>query len=239
MDFSFLYSTRIEKTYDDDQAEILETFKELAKQGKLGISLINYYKGLPLTYPATIETVSNSTIELDIHPQQAVAIEKYRYAFIRCPAFPHVVGANVLYVNVRRQAATLNKFFFADILAERRSAIRLELEPPTDASFQFGGESLPGSLINLSMHGAALLSDAPPPSEEPFDTTLQFKLPNIIQNTFSLAKASGRYLGTTELEASKVFRFSMTPDSTLEQQISQYIFQRQVEIIRELKEMSA
>jgi hypothetical protein len=68
---------------------------------------------------------------------------------------------------------------------------------------------------------------------------LQFKLPNIIQNTFSLVKASARYLGTTELEASKVFRFSMTPDGTLEQQISQYIFQRQVEIIRELKEMSA
>ena len=42
MDFSFLYSTRIEKTYDDDQAQIVATFKDLAKQGKLGISLINY-----------------------------------------------------------------------------------------------------------------------------------------------------------------------------------------------------
>jgi len=239
MDFSFLYSTRIEKTYDDDQAQILDTFKELTKQGKVGVSLINYYKGLPLKYPATIEGISNGALELDIHPQQAVAIEKYRYVFIRCSAFPHEVGANVAYVNVRRQAATLNKFFFADILAERRSAIRLELDPPTEAAFQFGGESVPGTLVNLSMHGAALMSDSAPSSEEAFDTTLQFKLPNIIQNTFSIVKAPARCLGSTELEASKVFRFSMTPDSALEQQISQYIFQRQVEIIRELKEMSA
>ncbi len=238
MDFSFLYSTRIEKTYDDDQAQILETFKNLAKQGKLGVSLINYYKGLPLSYPATIEAVSNGALELDIHPQQAVAIDKYRYAFIRCPAFPHVVGAHVLYVNVRKQAATLRNFFFAEILAERRSTIRLELEPPTEAAFQFGGESLPGTLVNLSMQGAAILSDNSSPSEEAFDTTLQFKLPNIIQNTLAIVKAPARYLGTTELETSKVFRFSMAPDKALEQQISQYIFQRQVEIIRELKEMS-
>ena len=239
MDFSFLYSTRIEKTYDDDQAQIVATFKDLAKQGKLGISLINYYKGLPLTYPATIEAVSGGALELDIHPQQAVAIDKYRYAFIRCPAFPHVVGAHVQYVDIRRQAATLRNFFFAEILAERRTAIRLELEPPTEAVFQLEGESLPGMLVNLSMQGAAIVSNTSPPSEEAFDTTLQFKLPNIIQNTFRIVKAPARYLGVTELEESKVFRFFLAPDNALEQQISQYIFQRQVEIIRELKDMSA
>lgn len=238
MDFSFLYSTRIEKTYDDDQAKILDTFKDLSTQGKLGVSLINYYKGLPLSYPATIESVSNATLELDIHPQQAVAIEKYRYAFIRCPALPHVVGAHVLYVNVRKQAATLRNFFFAEILAERRNAIRLELEPPTEASFQVGSETLPGTLVNLSMQGAAILTDGISLPEDAFDTTLQFKLPNIIQNTLTTVKAPARYVGSTELDKSKVLRFSMVPDKALEQQISQYIFQRQVEIIRELKDMS-
>jgi hypothetical protein len=239
MDFSFLYSTRIEKTFDDDQAQIVDTFKELLKQGKLGVSLINYYKGLPLSYPATIESVPNGTLELDIHPQQAVAIDKYRYAFIRCPAFPHVVGAHVLYVNIRKQAATLKNFFFAEILAERRNAIRLELEPPTDASFLVQDQVMSGRLLNLSMNGVALSTDLPCLSEERFETTLQFNLPNIIQNNLTNVKTPAQYMGSNEHEGVHVHRFAMTPDKVLEQQISQYIFQRQVEIIRELKEMSA
>lgn len=239
MDFSFLYSTRIEKTYDDDQAQIVATFKELVKQGKLGVSLINYYKGLPLSYPATIEAVSNGVLELDIHPQQAVAIDKYHYAFIRSPIFPHVVGAHVLYVNIRKQAASLKNFFFAEILAERRNAIRLELEPPTDASFECQGELFPGKLFNLSMNGAALSSDQPCLSEERFETTLVFNLPNIIQNTLTAVKTPAQFMGSNEHDGVHVHRFAMTPDKALEQQISQYIFQRQVEIIRELKEMSA
>lgn len=239
MDFSFLYSTRIEKTYDDDQAQILACFRELLKQGKTRVSLVNYYKGLPLSYPATIAVVDRGVLELDIHPQQAVAIDKDRYAFIRCPAFSHVVGAHVHYVNVRKQAAILKGFFFAELMAERRNAIRLELDPPTEAAFEAGGEPLQGRLVDLSMSGAAVRFDHTPLFEEGFETALQFMLPNIIQNTFAKVKAPARHLGTTEQDGTNLLRFTISPDKALEQQISHYIFQRQVEIIRELKEMSA
>lgn len=239
MDFSFLYSTRIEKSYDDDQEQIVACFRELFKQGKTRVSLVNYYKGLPLSYPATIAVVDRGVLELDIHPQQAVAIDKDRYAFIRCPAFSHVVGAHVQYVNVRKQAATLKGFFFAELMAERRNAIRLELDPPTEAAFEAGGESQQGRLVDLSMSGAAITFDHTPSFEAGFETDLQFMLPNIIQNTFAKVKAPARYLGSTEQKGTQLLRFTMSPDKTLEQQISHYIFQRQVEIIRELKEMSA
>ncbi|MBI2353782.1 MAG: PilZ domain-containing protein [Deltaproteobacteria bacterium] len=239
MDFSFLYSTRIENTYDDDQTRILACFRELLKQGKTRVSLINYYKGLPISYPATIAVVDRDVLDLDIHPQQAVAINKDRYAFIRCPAFSHVVGAHVHYVNVRKQAATLKGFFFAELMAERRNAIRLELDPPTEAVFELQGESLQGRLVDLSMSGAAVRFEQPPSFEDGFETMLQFMLPNIIQNTLAKVKAPARHLGTTELDGAYLLKFSIAPDKALEQQISHYIFQRQVEIIRELKEMSA
>lgn len=239
MDFSFLYSTRIETNYDDDQAQILACFRDLLKQGKTRVSLVNYYKGLPISYPATIAVVDRDVLELDIHPQQAVAIDKDRYAFIRCPAFSHVVGAHVHYVNVRKQAASLKGFFFAELMAERRNAIRLELDPPTEAVFEFQGESLQGKLVDLSMSGAAVRFENSPSIDDGLETMLQFILPNIIQNTSAKIKVPARLLGTSEHKGAHLLKFSITPDKALEQQISHYIFQRQVEIIRELKEMSA
>ena len=48
MDYTYLYSTRIQKTFDEDQADILSIIRaEFAENPKFEVQLINYYKGLP------------------------------------------------------------------------------------------------------------------------------------------------------------------------------------------------
>ncbi|MDD5284304.1 MAG: PilZ domain-containing protein [Desulfuromonadaceae bacterium] len=238
MDFINLYITRPKKNVDEDLAEIVATFRELLKRGETRVKLINYHQGLPLCYPATIVGVENGMIDLDIHPQQAVAIQRDRYTFIRCDAFSHAIGAHVQYINVRKRAATLMRFFYADIMAEKRSALRLVLNPATDAAFETPEGKVSGKLIDLSTGGATVMTEHAPEIPERAEFKLQFMLPNIIQNTHTIAATPALYLGTTEQGGSYLIRCVITPDKNLEQQISQYLFQRQVEIIRDLKDES-
>jgi len=238
MDFTNLYTTRPKKNVDEDLAEIVATFRELLKHGETRVKLINYHQGLPLCYPATIVGVENGMIDLDIHPQQAVAIQRDRYTFIRCEAFSHAIGAHVQYINIRKRAATLLRFFYADIMAEKRSALRLVLNPATDAAFETPDGKVSGKLIDLSTGGATVMTEHAPDIPEGAEFKLQFMLPNIIQNTHTIAATPAFYLGTTERGGSHLIRFVITPDKNLEQQISQYLFQRQVEIIRDLKDES-
>jgi len=238
MDFSHLYTTRPQKSVDDDLADIIATFRDLHKAKKTGIKLINYHQGLPLCYAATIEGVDHGMIDLDIHPQQAAAIERDHYTFIRCDAFSHTIGAHVQYINVRKRAATLMKFFFADIMAEQRHNIRLMLNPATDAAFETPQGTINGKLFDLAVGGAAVLCEQAADLTEHSELKLQFMLPNIIQNTHTIAATPARHVGTSELDGAYLVRFAIAPDKSVEQHISQYLFQRQVEIIRELKEAS-
>ena len=236
MDISHLYIPRPQLSVDEDQAQILKTFKEVVEKGKTGVKLLNYYQGLPLFFPAQIVEVDHGMLDLDIHPQQAVAIERDRYTFIRSDAFPHDIGAHVQYINVSRRTVTLSRLFFVDIMADHRQALRLKLAPPTDAAFDLNGEKVGGQLYDLSMGGAAISVDRLPECTDGFETKLQFLIPNIIQNTHTIVHVPAQHVGTTEQGECHICKFSITPDKTVEQLISQYIFQRQVEIIRFLKD---
>ena len=237
MDFTYLYTTCIENSFDDDQAHILETFKGLIAIGQTGVKLINYYQGLPLSFPATLVSADHGLLDLDTHPQQAVAIERDHYTFIRCAAFKHDICAHLQYINVKRQAASLKKFFFVQIMAEKRDSIRLAIEPPADASFAFQVAKIEGKLLDISMNGAALKVENLPACEEGFETTLQIMLPNIMQNSYEQSQVPAIHVATRTLEDSNLCIFTITPDKAVEQKISKYIFQRQVEIIRELKDV--
>ena len=236
MDFFHLYSTRTRKSVDEDLVEIIDTFHGLLNSRKSGVKLVNYYKGLPLCYSASIEGVDRGMLDLEVHPNQAVAIERERYTFIICDAFPHAIGAHVQYINVGKRAVTLTRLFYAHIMAELRHSIRLMLDPASDATIESPEISISGTLYDLSAGGAAIRIEHPFSIPDGTDLILKFMLPNIIQNTHTAVTTAARYVGTLELEGSFLARFAISPDKQVEQQIAKYIFQRQVEIIRSLKE---
>jgi hypothetical protein len=239
LDFSHLYSTRPEKSVDDDLALIQETFRDLIKKGKTGVKLINYYNGLPLSFPAKMISLDHGMLDLDVHPQQAVAIERDHYTFLRCDALKWDICANIQYVNAQKRAATLTKFFFIEILAEKRNAIRLRLTPPTDAFFEYNGTSLiHGKLIDLSMNGLAITTSDALECEIGQEAQINFMLPNVLQNTLTNLKVPATFVDVLEGEKKHFCKFSISVDKNLEQLLSKFIFQRQVEIIQELRDAS-
>jgi hypothetical protein len=239
MDFTSLYSTRIQSTFDDDQAVILGTMQNYctSKDG-IKVTLTNYYKGLPIIYPATILAVERGNIDLDVNSQQAVAISDDRYTLIRCKFFPFPVLAHVQYVNIRKHAVTVNKLCFVEVLAEKRAAVRLNLEPPVGATIQHEDRSIVGSLVDISTQGIAVMVDTFVMMEPGTDLSVRFMLPDPVLQKLTLMKLPATLVGIGGNSAPYCYKFRIVPEKHQEQLISRYSFHRQVEIIRSLKEVA-
>lgn len=239
MDFTSLYSTRIQETFDDDQAAILRTISQKYSTGDGSkVSLTNYFKGLPIIYPATILGVERGNIDLDVNPQQAVAISADRYTLIRSKLFSFPIVAHVQYVNIKKHIASLNKLSFVEVLAEKRTAVRLEVEPPLPVTIKFGEGSVSGRLIDISAQGVAVAVDNYATIEIGTEMELKFMLPDPVLMRQTLIKVAALLVDIADNNTPYLYKFKMSPEKHQEQLISRYSFQRQVEIIRSLKEVA-
>lgn len=236
MDFTTLYSTRIQTTFDDDQAAILKLAHEKCGKSGLKVSLTNYYMGLPITYPATILGVERGNLDLDVSPQQAVAIATDHYTLIRSDVFPFPVVAHVQYINVKKHAASLNKLCYVEVLAEQRTAVRLNLEPPIRATIQYEDQNVIGDLVDISTLGLAMLVDEYVDLASGAEMTVKFMLPDPVLQKHTLVKVPATLVGIAENTSPYRYKFRIAPEKHHEQLISRFSFQRQVEIIRGLKD---
>ncbi|HBG05200.1 MAG: pilus assembly protein PilZ [Geobacteraceae bacterium GWC2_58_44] len=237
MDISHLYRTCIKNSIDEDCAEIVAGFQEILKRSaRLGVKLVNYYKGLPISYPATLVEMNQGVLELDVHQQQAVALQASRYTFIKCDHFDCSILAETHNVNVCRMAASLRNFVFVEVMAEKRNTLRLELEPQTDAEIIGEGILTSGKLLDLSLEGFSIRLEGHCELAKGAEFTLRVMVPDLLQNTLSSMEVQSRHVASTSEKGSQISRFSTSSDAQSEALISRYMFQRQVEIVRELKE---
>lgn len=238
MDFTSLYSTRIQTTFDDDQAVILKTFLgKIASKEVLKADLTNYYKGLPIIYPATILGVDRGCLDLDVNPQQAVAISEDRYTLIRSKLFSFPLLAHVQYVNIKKHAVSLNKLCFVEVLAEKRAAVRLDLEPPVPARINYADQEISGKLVDISTQGIAVEVDRYV-EVNATEFIVNFALPDPVLQKEAILKVPASLVTVEDKVSPYRYKFRITPEKHQEQLISRYSFQRQVEIIRGLKEIA-
>ena len=233
MNIADLYSTRIQKTFDEDQTEIVSILKANPKKS---LKLITYYKGLPLSYPATVSSIDRGAVDLEVKEEQAFTIEQSRSAFIRSPLFKYDVFAQAQYVNVRKKAAFFVKFSYVEIMAEHRNFIRMEPEPNPDVIIESPMGTVEGKMFDISLGGLNVSLNHSCPLEIDAETTIRFVLRNIELNQDVKVTVPAKLIGIKEDSLPYQYKFTLDIDKMLERQISKYIFQRQIEIIREIKD---
>lgn len=239
MDDSYLYSTRIQNTFDEDQAEILSVFREeLSRQPRFQITLINYYHGLPVSCPAHIINVEKDMIDLDVSPYQAFTMRHHHYTFIRSRVLSHDVHANVQYVNLGRRAASLRKLCYVEIMAERRNYIRLGLDKPQRALFTTSDGLAKGKLVEISINGACVQINHPCSLQIGEETSLTFTLSNTVDNIEYSLKTQAVLVGIDGETLPRRYRFTTAPDKILDREIARYLLQRQIEILQEIKDVT-
>ncbi|MDD2541393.1 MAG: PilZ domain-containing protein [Desulfuromonadaceae bacterium] len=239
MDFTSLYSTRIQTSFDDDQAAILKAFHDkcTSKNGSK-VSLTNYFNGLPITYPAVVLGVERGSLDLDVNPQQAIAMASDHYTLIRSALFPDPLVAHVQYINIRKHVASVTKLCFVEVLAEKRAAVRLDLDPPVRVTIQHEDQVIAAILVDISTQGLAIKVDDLIMLDIGTEVSVKFMLPDSVLLKQTLIKVPATLVGVAGDASPYRYRFRISPEKHQEQLISRYSFQRQVEIIRGLKEIA-
>ena len=216
-----------------DLETILHTLREM-KAGRLknDLKLLNYYHEVPISYAAKIDSIDSDCIEVTAHQAQSVVLGLQKQVLLTSSSFPQGLGVHcfVEYVNVKNCFAVLGRFAYASIRADRRNAVRVTTEGCLTATYTAEAQSLSGRADDISVSGISVHSQLAAPAGMLQNGILQLCIQNHeLTLSATLIKSSTR-------DAVFIHTFSFEPDKDADKIISQYIYSRQVEIIRQLKE---
>jgi PilZ domain len=216
-----------------DFAAIMQVLTDI-KEGKLknDLKVLSYYHNVPISYAAKIDSIDKDSLEVSINQAQAVVLDLHKQTFITSSHFPEglTVHCYVEYVNVRNSFAVLGRFAYAANRAEKRGAVRVDVENLVEVEYRAGDQSFSGNIQNISIIGLAVESVAPKPVGIEDHGELLF----VVQG--NRMKIPATLVRTYELEHGFLHAFKIELDSKAELLVSQYVYTRQVEIIRELKD---
>ena len=148
---------RITLTSSEDLFKVLE---RLSKD-QSGIRLLNIYKGLPISYDASISSIGDSEIHVISNKYQISCLYHQRETFIRGEDLPFVIRSQVISLNLAREDAVLANFEVAQNSIGNRMNIRVEPEEPLVGVIQFKGypTKVNAAIADISIHGASLYVD--------------------------------------------------------------------------------
>lgn len=216
-----------------DSADILQILRSI-KAGGLpnDLKLLNYYHEVPISYGAKIDAIDADNVEVSAQQAQAVVLGLQKQCLMTSAHFPQGLGVHcfVEYVNVKNCFAVLGRFAFASIRAHRRAAVRVKVEESIQACYKAAGQEIRGQLNDISASGIALESQ----QESPVGLAESGSLTIVLQGkTFEIP---AQHVKSRRHEEGFIHSFRIEPDKQADAQISQYVYSRQVEIIRQLKE---
>ena len=216
---------------EQDQEQILGVLSAMQK-GTLqnDLRLLNFYREIPVNYGAWVQTVEKKFAELLVHQLQAVVIARDKVTILKSVHFPRDVVANVTYVNVEKSKVVLSNLGYCIVRADRRMSVRVELGISLKASFVTPQYDVEGTLHDMSVTGMSIKVPGDPGIPLTEKGELSIELPTGLTTVpASLLKVIPDGTGCR-------LAFETTPSRAAELNISQFIFQRQVEIIKELKD---
>lgn len=232
------YDKAVRGTEREDMLVILQFLQTMI--GKQ-FSFLNYYKEIPVSYDATLLSVENEMAEFAIHEYQAKVINMEKKTLIYSHSqshFPEDMIGEAFYVSSAKKRVILCNFGYAHIRSDLRKFVRVLLDKPVEAELLFEGDILKGNVVDLSLGGAAINTMSADLLVLGLDINLFLKLPGV-NGSSGLEVGMGativKVVGTSAPYAC-VVEFHAEKHSL--QQVAYYINQRQVEIIRELKEIN-
>jgi hypothetical protein len=217
-----------------DSAAIINVFAEMAeKRLKCDIQLLNYYDEVPITYCASITSLEKDSLELSIHEHQAVVMKHDNSTLIKSKHFHNGLGVHCYasYTNVPKKVTILHNFAYAQIRAERREAVRVKVHKVMPIAFCSEMDDVVGNVLDISTSGIAIKHTIPVKltADSPIPISLTLKnTPLEIPGTLikSIKDGDNNYISI----------FQVKPGRMADNIIGQFVYERQVEIIQQLKD---
>lgn len=217
-----------------DADTIVKVFSSMLEgRIKSDITLLNYCNEVPVCYSTTIKAVDNDSVELAVHEHQALIMKQNNSTLVKSKHFDRGLGVHcyAAYVNVPKKTVILHNFAYAQIKADRREAVRVQVHGALPVQFFYENSVIVGHLVDISASGVSILASSLPPATLEGSGLLSFTLletPLSVPATFVRVK--------TGSNDQHVCIFTITPDRISDSVIGKFIYQRQVEIVLALKD---
>lgn len=228
----------VKGTEAEDSLVIVQAMKALIGQR---FSILGYYKEIPVSYDAKLLSVENEMAEFEVHDYQAKVISMQRRALIysheKAP-FREDMIAEAFYVNIAKKRVILCKFGYAKILSNMRRFVRVELDDiRADAELVVAGDFFTGSIKDISLGGAAIIFNSSLNLDAGSEVNLFLKLPNPVNQQITEVGLTANIINVAGATAPYRYLIEFHTEKNSQQQIAYFINQRQVEIIKELKDL--
>lgn len=138
-------------------SEIAALFKRAAKAHQ-AIYLLNVYKGVPISYEATLVDVSWATVKVKTEKYQAVCLYRERETYVQSRLWTDTLHARVIDVDIPKTEAVLTNFEYAKSRIGERTRVRVQPEEPMEGDIQPKdmSQSFRCELADISRNGVAV-----------------------------------------------------------------------------------
>ena len=230
------FDSIVRGTPREDTLVILQNLKSMVGQS---FSLLNYYKEIPVSYDAVLRSVENEMAEFSVHEYQAKVASIEKRCLIRRPEKSQVNNdliGEVFYANSLRKTIILCNFGFAQINSISRRYVRVCLDSPINADLLTDDDLVTGKVRDLSLGGAAVILNDPGPIQAGMDISVILKLHDLDSNFVKEVGVGANVVRIVGDGPDYECILAFTTEQHNQRDISYFINQRQVQIIKELKE---
>ncbi|MBF0137057.1 MAG: PilZ domain-containing protein [Magnetococcus sp. DMHC-1] len=220
------------------QESLLDTLFEIKKKNS-GLLCFNLYQDVPISYEASILQIAaqRNQVSLRVHRYQATVIVEDRFTYLKHEMLPGTIKASLVSIQRSKNEAVFNKLEYSTVGMDERAQVRVrpkESEPLVADMVTLSGVKITGNIQDISMGGmGVLVPEGAYRSGTPVEITITPRHMQTLrlQGTIMVVKP-----GTRKKHALLGLKFQSGTDA--EVFISQYVYQRQAEVVRELQSKS-
>ena len=224
-------------TEPDEQQEFMGRFQELfARDADHSITLTNIYKEMPISHPASICDIRGRHLELSTSDLQLAAICQCSEVYILSPHIDQPILGQMDSIDIRRGLVQLSNFAYAEMPEERRETVRVRFKKPITIIRHSGTDRISGVIHDVSLGGCCISTLVRKGLGETDDIQVELKvidqttgLPNCNRIPCNIVKIIG-----DSAPFKCIFTFCHNQQS--EHFLSVLIYQRQLEILKELRD---
>ena len=226
---------------DMDSNQVLSISLDTAFTNGMEFKLLNIYKGLCINTSSKIIKKKDDLIYVKVELLQGIVMKNERETVLQSSGFIKDIKATVKYVDLDKKIAILEKFEFLNTNANARKYSRVTCSTRTPIVVSHPSGTINGDILDISVNSIAIQAKYRDMMEKikQKDVTLTFVLPtsNNIDGFIKLnLRAKTVYILCEDYKCKIVF--DLYKDESNEAVFMEYVYNRQKEIIAEVKKMS-
>ncbi len=137
--------------------EILKIFRQIAYENRK-VRLLNLYKGIPISYAASIVNIGEASVTVRTEKIQLVCMYLAKETHIQNVQFPHLVQASVVLVDAEKVNAMLSHFSYKPERFGELTQVNVQPASPIQG-VMLSDQNVPvsGELADISLDGVAVI----------------------------------------------------------------------------------